>query len=212
MVKDNYSYDNTPKPYAIYVHGIGSGAKSGTKTSFGRNFPQYEWLHPEFNENPDESLAILNEYIAVFSPQVIAGTSMGGFLTAYSDAPQAIKIVCNATIGIEHVLRKIGYGKHPFLCEREDGRTEYNIDEEMVRRFIAFKESHSIIPGRLNMGIYSMDDELAGAVESRRSAKILECAGFQIFWSDKFGHRMNDAVAKKIPQYLAQIEQLVNSK
>lgn len=192
--------------YAIYIHGAGSGAKGGTKSAFLHYLPEYEWLCPEVNENPEESVAKINEYISVFSPEIIAGTSLGGLYAIYADAPEAIKIVCNTTVTIEKVLRKIGYGAHPFFCEREDGRTEYVIDEPLVRSFTKFKESHEILPGRLNLGIFSTDDELVGQVESRKNAKILEAAGFRIFWSDKFGHRLNENVAKKIPAWIAETE------
>lgn len=190
--------------YAIYIHGAGSGAKGGTKSAFLHYLPEYEWLCPEVNEDPEESIAKINEYISVFSPEIIAGTSLGGLYAIYADAPDAIKIVCNTSITIEKVLRKLGYGAHPFFCEREDGRTEYVIDEPLVRSFTRFKDTHRIIPGRLNLGIFSTDDELVGQVESRKNAKILEEAGFRIFWSDKFGHRLNENVAKKIPGWMAE--------
>lgn len=193
------------KEYAIYIHGAGSGAKSGTKSAFLHYLPEYEWICPEVGEDPGESVEKINEYVQVFSPAVIAGTSMGGLYTLYADAPQAIKIVCNATVSIEKVLRKIGYGAHPFFCEREDGRTEYIIDEEMVRRFTRYKNSHSFVPGRLNLAVFSTDDELVGQVESRKNAKILQEAGYTVVWSDKFGHRLNENVAKKIPGWIAEI-------
>lgn len=187
------------KPYAIYVHGLGSGAGSGTRTAFRRYFPEYEWISPEMNEDPEESVAKLEEYISVFSPALITGTSLGGVYVAYANAPDAIKVVCNASIGIERVLRKFGYGTHPFQCEREDGRSEFEINEEMVRSFTEYKKSHKISLGRVNIGVYSTDDEVVGQVESRKNAKALEEAGFRIFWSDKFGHRLNENIAKKIP-------------
>ncbi|GEM_PF-6811872 len=198
--------EEKPK-YALYIHGLGSGAKSGTSTAFKRYFPEYEWLCPEVNEDIWKSIAKIEEWIEVFRPQLIAGTSMGGFLTAYAAIPEGlstIKIVCNATISIEHTLRKVGYGKHTFFCEREDGRTEYVIDETVVRKFTAFKQERSIAPAQINIGVYSKDDELVGQVESRKNAKLLEEAGFTIYWSDKFGHRMNENVAKKIPAWLKE--------
>jgi len=191
--------------YAIYIHGLGSGANSGTKSSFTRYLPDYEWVCPEVSEHPEESLAIINEYVKVFSPEIIAGTSLGGLYTIYADAPQSTKVVCNATIGIEHTLRKIGYGKYTFFCQREDGREEYVIDESLVRSFTEFKKNHKISLGAYNLGIYSTRDELVGEVESRKNAKALEALGFTIQWSDKFGHRTNEQIAKKIPGWLEEL-------
>ena len=193
--------------YAIYIHGLGSGAKSGTSSAFVHYFPEYEWICPEVNEDPEESIAKINEYISVFQPQIVAGTSMGGFYTAYADAPGAVKIAVNATVGVEHVLRKVGYGKHTFFCEREDGRREYELNETVVRKFTAFKASHSFILGRTNLAVYSKDDELVGQVESRKNAKVLEAEGFTVIWSDKFGHRLNENVARKIPSWIKELEE-----
>lgn len=194
------------KKYAIYIHGAGSGARSGTKSAFLRYMPDYEWICPEVNEDPEESVAVIDEYVKVFSPAVIAGTSLGGLYTLYANAPQAVKVVCNATVNIEKVLRKLGYGVHAFFCEREDGRTEYTIDEDMIRRFIQYRNSHAFIPGRINLAVFSTDDELVGQVESRKNAKILQEAGYTVVWSDKFGHRLNENVAKKIPGWISGIE------
>jgi len=191
--------------YAIYIHGMGSGSKSGTSSAFLKYFKDYEWICPEVNEDPYESLQIIDEYIKVFSPEIIAGTSLGGLYTAFVNAPDSIKIVCNAAIEIEHVIRKVGYGKHTFFCEREDGRKEYELSETVVRRFSEFKKNHDISLGRINLGVYSKDDEFVGQVESRRNAKLLEKAGFSIIWSDKFGHRMNENVAKKIPGWIEEL-------
>ena len=191
--------------YALYIHGLGSGAKSGTGSAFVRYFPQYEWLFPEVNEDPEESEAIIREYIKVFQPKMMAGTSMGGLYTLFADAPETIKVVVNATVGVEHVLRKLGYGKHKFYCKREDGRSEYELNESIVRKFTAYKASHQFLHGVRNLAVFSKDDELVGQVETRKNAKILEEAGFTIAWSDKFGHRLNENVAKKIPAWLKEL-------
>lgn len=191
--------------YAIYIHGAGSGAKSGTKSAFLKYMPEYEWICPEVNEDPRQSVELIDEYVRVFSPKLVAGTSMGGLYALYAEAPDAIKVVCNTSVAIEKVLRKIGYGRHPFFCEREDGRTEYIVDEQLVRTFIQYRNTHPIIPGRINLAVFSTDDELVGQVESRKNAKLLEEAGFTVVWSDRFGHRLNENVAKKIPGWLDEL-------
>ncbi len=154
------------------------------------------------NEDPEESEAVIGEFVKVFDPRLIAGTSMGGFYALYADAPNAGKVLVNPTVGIEHVLRKVGYGKHKFFCEREDGRTEYELNEAVIRKFTAYKASHGFISGRENLAVFSMRDELVGQVESRKNAALLQKAGFSVVWSDKFGHRLNENVAKKIPGWL----------
>lgn len=190
------------KPYALYIHGLGSGAKSGTKTSFGRYFEQYEWLSPEISHNPYEALEVLNEWTAAFEPALVAGTSMGGMLTLYVNAPNAIKIAVNPTVEMERVLRKLGYGKHPYMQERENGDTEFVIDEPMIRQFITFRETHPIVLGKRNIALFSTDDELVGREISKRNAALLEQDGWEIVWNAKFGHRLNEQAVKGLLHYL----------
>lgn len=190
------------KPYAMYIHGFASSPKSGTRASLARALPEYEWLAPEVSHEPFESLEILNEWARTFLPELIVGTSMGGMLALYVDAPKATKIVLNPSLEMDRTLRKMGYGKHPYLQEREDGATEFIIDEPMVQRFIAFKKEHSFIFGARNIGLFSTDDELLGHEMSKRNAKAVEDAGFDIIWSSKFGHRCNDNAVKEIVKQL----------
>ena len=193
------------KPYAMYIHGFASSPKSGTRASLARALPEYEWLAPEVTHDPFESLEIINEWARTFEPKVIVGTSMGGMLALYVDAPKATKIVLNPSLEMDRTLRKMGYGKHPYLQERVDGATEFIIDEPMVQRFIAFKKEHSFILGSRNIGLFSTDDELLGHEMSKRNAIAIEEAGFDIIWSAKFGHRCNDNAVKEIVKQLKSI-------
>ena len=193
------------KPYAMYIHGFASSPKSGTRASLARALPEFEWLAPEVKHEPFESLEILNEWARTFEPEVIVGTSMGGMLALYVDAQKATKIVLNPSLEMDRTLRKMGYGKHPYLQEREDGATEFVIDEPMVQRFVAFKKEHSFILGSRNIGLFSTDDELLGHEMSKRNAKAVEEAGFEIIWSPKFGHRCNDNAVKEIVKQLKNV-------
>lgn len=199
-----YQTEPTQKPYALYIHGLGSSAKSGTKSSFGRYFDEYEWLSPEVTHDPYESLGILNDWCSVFSPVLVAGTSMGGMLTLYVNAPNAIKIAVNPTIEMERVLRKLGYGKHPYMQERENKEKEFIIDEPMIRRFITFREEKAILPGKRSIALFSTDDELVGKEISKHNASILEGQGWEVLWSAKFGHRVNEQAVKTIVRYLQE--------
>lgn len=191
----NY-YNDEPKPYALYVHGMGSGAKSGTKSSLGHYLDGYEWLSPELPVEPAEAMAILDDYVKVFEPKLIVGTSLGGLYVLYLDAPEAVKVAVNATYNIETTLRKIGYGKHKFHCEREDGTTEYTIDEPLVKRYMAVRDEREAKKSAKMIGFFSTDDELVGKEPAKKNAAALESLGYEICWCDKFGHRLNQPAAK----------------
>ena len=197
------SYHNEPLPYALYVHGMGSGAKSGTKSSLGHYLDGYEWLSPELPVEPAEAMAILEDYVNVFSPALIAGTSLGGLYLLYLDAPEAVKVAINPTYNIETTLRRIGYGKHPYHCEREDGATEYTIDEPLVKRYKAVRDQRTPMPSKRMVAFFSSDDELVGREPAKQNAAALQRLGYEIHWSDKFGHRLNQPAAKMLSKILS---------
>lgn len=198
------SYHNEPLPYALYVHGMGSGAKSGTKSSLGHYLDGYEWLSPELPVEPAEAMAILEDYVNVFSPALIAGTSLGGLYLLYLDAPEAVKVAINPTYNIETTLRRIGYGKHPYHCEREDGATEYTIDEPLVKRYKAVRDQRAPMPSKRMVAFFSSDDELVGREPAKQNAAALQRLGYEIHWSDKFGHRLNQPAAKLLSKILLE--------
>lgn len=193
-------YPPEQKPYALYIHGFGSGAASGTKMSLGRYITGYEWLAPELSHDPYEALALLEEWNRVFEPALVAGTSMGGFLALFLNAPQAVKLAVNPVWNMEQTLRKKGYGKHKYHCEREDGATEYVIDEALARRYIQFRSEHPVLLGSRNLAVFSTDDELVGKEPAKKNAAVVRDAGFEVLWCDKMGHRLNDKAAKAIAQ------------
>lgn len=191
-------------PYALYVHGFGSGAKSNSSRMVGDRVTGYEWLHPEMPLDPEESLRILNEYVAVFAPEMIIGTSMGGLLISRVTAPDATKVVVNPALEMDRALRRMGYGKYDFFCEREDGVQQYVVDEPLAQKYALFQMNHEIKPGKQNFVLMSADDELLGHEMTKKNAAALAEFGFDVTFSDRFGHRLNEQSAKKIAEVLMQ--------
>lgn len=191
-------------PYAMYMHGFGSGAKSTSSAVVGARVSGYDWLHPEMPLDPFEALAKANEWAQTFRPEMIVGTSMGGMFTTMIDAPWAVKVVVNPAMEMDRSLHRIGYGKYDFFCEREDGVQQYVIDEPLVRLYEQFKNGHNVIPGVRNICIMSADDELLGHEITKKNAEMLTGCGFEIAYSDKFGHRLNEDTAKFIIKILKE--------
>ncbi len=187
-------------PYALYIHGMGSGAKSGTKSSLGHYLSQYEWLSPELPMDPVAAMTILKDYERVFQPDLICGTSAGGLYTLFLDAP--IKVAINPTYNIETTLRKMGYGKHKFHCEREDGTTEWTLDEPLVQKFKHLRDNLQPIRSPRMIAFFSSDDELVGREPAKKNAHAMEELGYEIVWSNKFGHRLNQPAAKQLASLL----------
>lgn len=187
-------------PYALYIHGMGSGAKSGTRSSLGHYLDRYEWLSPELPTDPQAALAILRDWQQVFQPELIAGTSAGGLFTIFLEAP--VKVAINPTYNIETTLRRLGYGRHKYHCEREDGATEYTIDESLVQAFRTLRDTEPPLPCPRMLAFFSDDDELVGREASKRNARAMEELGYEVVWSKKFGHRLNQPAAKQLATIL----------
>jgi len=191
-------------PYALYVHGFGSGANSNSSRMVGARVTGYEWLHPEMPLDPEEALSILNEHVRVFEPEMIIGTSMGGLLISRVTAPKATKVVVNPALEMDRALRRMGYGKYDFFCDREDGAQQYVIDEPLVQKYASFQANHLIQPGAKNFVLMSADDELLGHEMTKKNASVMAENGFDVTYSDKFGHRLNEQSAKKIAEVLLE--------
>lgn len=183
-------------PYALYIHGMGSGAKSGTKSSLGHYLPQYEWLSPELPTDPDAALALLRDWQNVFQPELICGTSAGGLYTIFLEAP--IKVAINPTYNIDTTLRRLGYGKHKYHCEREDGATEWTLDEPLVQAYRHLRDTETPLPCPRMIAFFSSDDELVGREPAKKNAAAMQQLGYEVFWCNKFGHRLNQPAAKQL--------------
>lgn len=183
-------------PYAMYVHGFGSGAASSSSLVVAKRITGYEWLKPELPLDPDDAISLLNDYASTFRPEIIVGTSMGGMFACYVNAPWAIKAVINPAMEMDKSLRKKGYGKFDFYCEREDGVQSGVIDEALIRSYEKFRTSRRIIQGVTNICVMSSDDELLGHEVTKKNGASLAENGFTVVFGDKFGHRLNEQTAK----------------
>lgn len=179
------------KPVAIYVHGLGSGAASTTIKTIRKMFAEYEWVAAEVNENPYESIEKLDSIVQKFCPVVLMGTSLGGYYVFYTDAPDAVKIICNPAMNIETIIRKkIGLGKHDYFVERENGDTEFILDDETCRRFEEYRSSHNAISGKENYAVFATHDELIGDSASLDNMAMTFNAGYSILIDNMGGHRL----------------------
>lgn len=185
-------------PYAMYIHGFGSGARSTSSTVVARRIDGYEWLRPELPLQPEQALELLQEHVRVFEPELIIGSSMGGMFACYVNAPNAVKVVVNPGMEMDKALRRRGYGKFDFLCEREDGVQQGLIDEPLIRSYERFRAEHQVSLGKKNFAVMAKDDELLGHQTTRENAELLASLGFEIEVSDRFHHRLNEDTAKLI--------------
>ena len=190
-------------PFAIYVHGLASGANATTLDKLAKRFPQFVWILADFGEELAENVEQLNEIICINSPQLIIGTSMGGLTVLYANAPEAVKVVCNPALSIaDSVRHTIGLGRHEYFCDRKDGATEFELTEPMCQRYEEYIASHTPVLGRANYAIFSSHDELLGDEAAAAAQQVVANSGYRVLIDPKGKHRMQsstiDLIAKEI--------------
>lgn len=191
---------------AIYVHGLGSGAASTTIDIVRKIFPEYDWIAAEVNENPYESVAKLDSLVREYAPAMMMGTSLGGYYVFYADAPDAVKVLCNPAMNIATVIReKIGLGTHEYFVERENGDTEFILDEDVCNRFAEFRATHPAILGKSNYAMFSAHDELIGDAGALDNMAMIFNAGYTILIDEKGGHRLRKPTLKLLRQHLPDL-------
>ena len=192
------------KQIAIYVHGLGSGAASTTVRTVCKIFSEYEWIALEVNENPFESIEKINAVISEFNPSLLMGTSLGGYYVFYADAPCATKVICNPAMNIAKLIRYkigfgtysyfvIGFGTYSYFVERQDGNTEYTLDEAVCGRFTEFESSHKAVCGTKNYALFAVHDELIGDADMLGNMALVFESGYQLLLDSKGGHRLRAA-------------------
>ena len=188
---------NQVKPIAIYVHGLGSGAASTTVRTVRKVFSEYEWIAIEVNENPFESVEKINATISEFKPSLLIGTSLGGYYVFYADAPCATKVICNPAMNIAELIRsKIGFGTYSYFVERQDGKTEYTLDEAVCRHFMEYSKSHKAVNGTRNYALFAVHDELIGDSGMLENMAAVFESGYRLLLDSKGGHRLRAASLK----------------
>ena len=72
--------DNASLPVMMYVHGFMSGSNGAKQRQLQKQFKgRFRVIAPELDADPDKSLEILNRIIEDEKPEIIVGTSLGGW-------------------------------------------------------------------------------------------------------------------------------------
>lgn len=141
-----------------------------------------------------ESVEKINATVSKFNPSLLMGTSLGGYYVFYADAPCATKVICNPAMNIAKLIRyKIGFGTYSYFVERQDGNTEYTLDEAVCGRFTEFESSHKAVCGTKNYALFAVHDKLIGDADMLGNMALVFESGYQLLLDSKGGHRLRAA-------------------
>ena len=118
----------------LYVHGFASSGASGTVRNLKNLLPKTEIIAPDLPLSPLQAIKLLHEICEKDAPNLIIGTSMGGF---YAEQLYGFdRILVNPAFQIADTIKKLhGMGKQKWLKKRQDGQTEFWITQDIIDEF-----------------------------------------------------------------------------
>ncbi len=176
-------------PVMMYIHGFRSGANGSKREQLQEHFDgRYRVIAPEVDADPEKSLAILNEIIAKEKPEIIVGTSLGGWMTLMCDSGDARLVVVNPSLYPGKSLAKWVDEELPYFCERLDGVQTYTLTQEVLDKYKDYNIENSIREKAERIqALCSTADELLGDNHIKTLQPLLPSERLMIV--DDFGHR-----------------------
>lgn len=193
----------------LYIHGLGSGINSSTLNDIRDFFDKkYEVHGIEVNENPYESVKKIQNYVDNNKIDIVIGCSLGGFYSAYINAPY--KFLINPAFQIINIIKdKIGFGVYEYFCKREDGNTYYTLDQNVIDNFDRFMGLSNIsnnIYSKNSWTIFSAIDDFVEAEYQLRNISFASANKFNLLVSNSFKHRINNYILNVVENILWNIK------
>ena len=176
-------------PVMMYIHGFRSGANGSKQKELQKYFEgRYRVIAPEVDADPEKSLAVINKIIASERPEIIVGTSLGGWMTLMCDSGDAQLVVVNPSPYPQQTLSRWVGQDLPYFCERLDGVQTYTLTQEVLDKYAGYDSVKNIQEksGRLH-ALCSSADELIGDIHIRTLQPLL--SPDRLIITDDFGHR-----------------------
>ena len=180
-------------PVMMYVHGFLSGANGSKHKQLQDHFKGlYRVIAPELDADPDKSLAILNEIIKRERPEIIIGTSLGGWMTLMCDSHDAKLVVVNPSTEPYVTLGRWLNQPQQYFCNRLDGEQTYTLTQEVLDRYSKY-DTLGEVKKKLNRlyALCSTQDELIGTRHIDMLRPVMDAERLMIV--DDFGHQCRDA-------------------
>lgn len=157
----------------LYLHGLGSSASSNTACQLAKYFANddVEILTPELPVMPKEAFNLVLDLQKAEQPNIVIGTSLGGFYARYLHGP--LKILINPVMLPTDIVRAVGYGTYPFLKSRQSGEQTYTINETFVSQLQEIADSQDAF----------IDDEMLAETFALFGTKDTVISNYDIFRS-----------------------------
>lgn len=176
-------------PVLMYIHGFRSGANGSKREQLQEHFTgRYRVIAPEVDADPDKSLAKLNKIIAEEKPEIIVGTSLGGWMTLMCDSSVARLVVFNPSTYPGQTLSQWVGDELPYFCQRLDGIQTYTLTRDVLDKYKSYDIENAITAKSNRIyALCSTADELIGDSHIKTLKPLLTPDRLMIV--DDFGHR-----------------------
>lgn len=190
MKNDNVSDE---LPVMMYLHGFMSGANGAKQRQLQKLFKgRYRVIAPELDADPDHSLGIINNTIEAEKPEIIIGTSLGGWMSIACDSGDADIVVVNPVTRPELQLKHWVGDERTYFCKRLDGVQTYTLTDETLDKYKKYSVLEDITHKRDHIfALCSTADELLGTSHVEILKNMLPEDRLMI--ADDFGHQCKDA-------------------
>lgn len=179
-------------PVMMYIHGFLSGANGTKQQQLQKRYKgKYRVIAPEVDADPDKALAIINEIISKERPEIIIGTSLGGWMTVMCQSGDAKLVIVNPSTHPDQTLSRWLDQEQQYFCPRLDGVQTYTMTREVLDKYTKYDIEKEVKTkaARLN-ALCSTADELIGDRHIKTLQPLLPPEKLMIV--DDFGHQCRD--------------------
>ena len=190
----------------MYVHGFMSGANGAKQRQLQKRFKgRYRVIAPELDGDPDKSLAVINEVIKRERPAIIAGTSLGAWMTLMCDSRAARLVLVNPVTAPQEELAHWLDEPQNYFCKRLDGVQTYTLTREVLDKYGKYSLKRAIAYRGGNVFLLcSTKDELLGDRHLRTLQPYFSPDRITIV--DDFGHQCRDAGLEHLFDILERVD------
>ncbi len=184
---------NDSLPVMMYLHGFMSGANGAKQQQLQRHFKgRYRVIAPELTANPVESLEKINKLIEQEKPEIIIGSSLGGWMAIECDSLGADVIVINPSLEPQNSISRWKDQEQTYFCKRLDGVQTYTLTQDVLDLYKDYNAKSTAEYYHHYISVLcSTNDELLGDSHHTVLREILP-KGYCKERSD-FGHQCRDA-------------------
>ena len=176
----------------LYIHGFMSSSNSETSKILSDLYRRV--ITPEVDGNVQNSLEKINKAIKETKPNIIIGSSLGGYYALLSDSGDIPVLVINPSLFPKETLKKYVGKELTYYSKREDSKQTYTLTQEDYDLFGDYDAIPKVSEKKDNLwAVCSTKDEVLGDSHINALESIIPD---RITKTDEIGHRLDKKFIK----------------